>query len=138
MTRAGAWVLGVLAVATVTAAIAVQRRKDEPALVRDVHVTRTFSPDGDGVRDRARIRFEPGRRDRVSLTILDARGRAVRHLVRGRRKRAGRPLRARWGGRTDAGALAPAGVYRVRVRLPRRGRAVELIPSIRLRDGRSG
>jgi hypothetical protein len=136
VTRAGAIVLGVLAVATVVAVIAVQRRKDAPALVREVRVTRAFSPDGDGVRDRARIRLEPGRRDRVSLTILDAEGRAVRHLVRGRPKRAGRRLRARWGGRTDAGAPAPAGVYRVRVELPRRGRELELIPTIRLRRGR--
>lgn len=132
MTRAGAWVLGVLAVATVVAAIAVQRRKDQPALVRDVRVTQAFSPNGDGVRDRAGISFEPGRRDRVSLTIVDGEGRAVRHLVRSRRRRAGRPLRARWGGRTDAGALAPAGTYRVRVALPRRGRELDLVPSIRL------
>jgi flagellar hook assembly protein FlgD len=138
MSRGGALVLAALALATVVAAVIVQRAKDAPALVRQVTVTRTFSPDGDGVADRARIGLEPGRRDRVSLTILDARGRAVRHLVRGRRKRAGRRLRARWDGRTDAGTRAPAGVYRVRVDLPRRGRDLVLVDTIRLRAGAAG
>ena len=59
----------------------------------------------------------------------------MRHLVRGRPKRAGRRLRARWDGRTNAGALAPAGVYRVRVALARRGRELELVDAIRLRGG---
>ena len=135
MSRGGALVLATLALTTVVAVVVVQRAKDAPALVRRVAVTKAFSPDGDGVRDRARIRLEPGRRDRVSLTILDADGRAVRHLVRGRPKRAGRRLRARWDGRTDAGALAPDGVYRVRVALARRGRELELVDAIRLRGG---
>jgi FlgD Ig-like domain len=136
MSRPAALVLGALALATVVAAVLVQRAKDAPALVRDVAVTPVFTPNGDGVHDRAAIRLTPGRRDRVSLTILDAQGRAVRHLVRGRPKRRGRELRARWAGRTDAGAPAPDGTYRVRVELPRRGRELELLDTIRLRGGR--
>ena len=136
MSRGGAAVLAMLALATLVAVVLVQRSKDAPALVRRVTVTHAFSPDGDGVRDRARIGLEPGRTDRVAVTIIDADGHAVRHLVRGRRKRAGRRLRARWDGRTDAGALAPPGVYRVEVGLPRRGRELELIDTIRLRGGR--
>jgi flagellar hook assembly protein FlgD len=136
MSRAGALVLATLALATVVAVVLVQRSKDAPALVRHVTVTKAFSPDGDRAHDVARIRLEPGRGDRIALTILDADGRAVRHLVRGRPKRAGRRLRARWDGRTDAGALAPDGVYRVQVRLPRRGHELVLLDTIRLGGGR--
>jgi hypothetical protein len=138
MSRPAALVLGALALATVVAAVLVQRAKDAPALVRDVAVTPVFTPNGDGVHDRAAIRLTPGRRDRVSLTVLDAEGRAVRHLVRGRPKRAGRTLRARWRGRSDGGSPAPDGTYRVRVTLPRRGRELELLDTIRLRRGRGG
>jgi flagellar hook capping protein FlgD len=130
--------LGALAVATVFAGIVVQRAKDAPALLRAVRVTRAFTPNGDGHRDVASIRLRLGRRDRVTVTVLDADGRPVRRLVSSRPVRAGGLLRALWNGRTDAGAPAPAGVYRVRVALPRGGRTIELTDSIRLLPGVAG
>jgi hypothetical protein len=130
--------LGALAVATVFAGIVVQRAKDAPALLRAVVVTRAFTPDGDGHRDVASIRLRLGRRDRVSVTVMAADGRPVRRLVTARRVPAGGLLRVLWTGRTDAGGRAPPGTYRVRVVLPRGGRTIDLVDSIRLIAPRAG
>lgn len=48
----------------------------------------------------------------VELNVVDVRGRMVRRLAEG--TRAAGPHRILWDGRTDQGALAPAGVYFVR------------------------
>ncbi len=128
-------VLAALFALTALALVANQRLKQEPALVRGVGVSPAFSPDGDGVRDHARISVTPGRRGRVTATILDERGRAVRVLRRERRRpgrRRSRRVRFRWDGRAADGRPAPAGTYRVRLGLPRRGRTVELLKPIRL------
>ena len=142
MTRAGRIVLAALAIATLGAGFVVQRVKDAPGVLRGVRVTPVFSPNGDGYRDVARIRFRLGRPDVVSVTIVDARGAAVRHLVTDRHVPADRRVRLRWNGRTDAGTRAAPGTYRVRVTLRRRGRTVDLRRATRLSarppHGRSG
>jgi FlgD Ig-like domain len=134
VTRRGRLLLGLLAVATVCAGVVVQRVKDAPALVRSVRVSAAFTPNGDGVRDRARIGFRSGRRDRASVTIVGAGGATVRRLATGRPVGPRRRLRLRWDGRTDAGTPAPPGAYRVRVTLPGRGSTLELATAIRLLD----
>jgi hypothetical protein len=134
--RRPAWraavVLGILFLATAAAAVAAQRLKDDPALVRRVHVTPLFSPNGDGWRDRATVRLIPGQTDRLAVTVLDGQGHVVRHVARARHARRRRFVRFRWYGRTDGGRPAPAGTYRVRVVLHRRGHAVTLRDAIRL------
>lgn len=125
-------VVGVLFAATAFALVANQRLKQAPALVRGVGVSPAFSPDGDGIRDEARISVTPGRRDRITATIVDERGRAVRVLRSERRRAARRRVRFRWDGRAADGRPAPAGTYRVRLALRRRGRTVELRKPIRL------
>jgi hypothetical protein len=129
--------LGSLAVATAVAGFVIQRIKDSPALLRLVQVTRAFSPNGDGHRDTATVRFKTGRGDAVSVTVLGPAGAPVRHLARDRHLARGQLLRVLWDGRTDAGAAAPNGSYRVRVTLRARDRTIELVPAIRLRGLRS-
>jgi hypothetical protein len=124
----------VLAVATVCAGVVVQRVKDAPALVRSVRVSGAFTPNGDGVRDRALIGFRSGRGDRATVTIVDAGGAAVRRLAAGRGVGPHHRLQLSWDGRTGAGAPAPPGTYRVRVALRRRGSTLELVTPIRLLD----
>jgi hypothetical protein len=131
-TRAGL-VLGALFVGTAGAAVATQRIKDSPALVRRVHVTPVFTPNGDRWRDRATVRFILGRSGTVTVTVRDGAGRAVRRLAQDRRQPAGRFLRLRWDGRTDARRPAPAGTYRVGLRLVERGRSLTLQDAVTLR-----
>ena len=133
MTRRAAFVVGILFAATLCAMILTQRAKDSPAVLRRVHVTPVFTPNGDGWRDRLAVRFMVGRRDTVSVAVLDEGGRVVRRLADRRRLSTRRFLRVYWDGRTAAGRPAREGVYRVRVRLPRRGRTVILTQNARLR-----
>ncbi|HEU4974018.1 MAG TPA: FlgD immunoglobulin-like domain containing protein [Baekduia sp.] len=125
-------VLGILFVATAGAAVVTQRLKDDPALLRRVHVTPLISPNGDGWRDYATIRLIPGQTDRLAVTVLDADGHVVRRLARHRRARSGHFVRFRWHGGTGGGRPAPAGTYEVRVALRHRGRVVTLQQPIRL------
>ena len=75
----------------------------------------------------ATLRFRLRKGDTVTVTVVDASGHAVRTLRERQRRRAGR-IRLTWGGRTDAGAVAPEGRYRLRVRLADR-RGTILIPT---------
>jgi hypothetical protein len=131
-TRAN-FVVAALVVATVCAIIVTQRLKDAPAILRRVHVTPVFTPNGDGYQDRATVKFLVGRNDRVSVSLVDDRGHVVRRLARSRRARRCCYVRLRWYGRTDAARPAPAGAYQVRVALHRRDKALTLVDEIRLR-----
>jgi hypothetical protein len=133
VTRRALFVVGFLFAATLCAMVVTQRAKDSAAVLRRVHVTPAFTPNGDGWRDRLAVRFMVGRADHVSVSVLDERGRVVRTLARDRRLRPRRFLRLYWDGRTTAGRPAPDGVYRVRVRLRRRARNVILPQETRLR-----
>jgi hypothetical protein len=126
-------VLAALFVATACAVVVTQRIKDRPAVLRRVHVTPAFTPNRDGYRDRATVRFLVGRNDRVSVALLDGRGAIVRRLAQGRRARRCCYVRLRWYGLTDAARRAPAGTYRVRVGLARRHKTIDLVQEIRLR-----
>jgi hypothetical protein len=73
------------------------------------------------------LRFRLRKGDTVTVTVVDASGHAVRTLRDHQRRRPGR-IKLTWDGRTDAGAVAPEGRYRLRVRLADRRRTI-LIPT---------
>ena len=71
-----------------------------------------FTPNGDGVNDRAELQYDltnVGRPTRLRLAIFDLAGRPVRHLYDAL-DQSGRFARP-WDGRDDAGQLVPPGNY---------------------------
>lgn len=94
----------------------------------------TFSPDGDGRHDVARISFfvresEPHAR----VEIVDTDDETVRTLDPDVALVADRHYTYRWNGRTDLGGAAPFGRYRLRVVLPSLDRDVVFPRQIELR-----
>lgn len=73
----------------------------------------SFSPDGDGTRDRTRLSWRVGSEGFVVLRIRNSDGKVVR-TVRFGREAAGERSWA-WNGRADGGRLQPDGRYRVTV-----------------------
>jgi hypothetical protein len=143
--RLAAAVFLLLVGATVAAFFAAQRLKSENPLLRYRASDRAFSPNGDGIKDSARIRFKLPEGDDVTVTILDQDGGAVARVARNRYLPKGE-VTLRWDGRGDDGVVAPEDTYRVRVGLRRHGRTntlpheVELdltppLPRIRAVDG---
>jgi FlgD Ig-like domain len=115
-----------LVAATFAAFFVAQRLKTEPAIVKVGKVTRYFSPNGDGRKDRARFAFTLNERDEVRVNVLDADGNLVRRLRDNVRAEALKPVRMRWDGRDDAGLRAPDGRYAISVDLERQGRSVDV------------
>ncbi|MFW5785687.1 MAG: FlgD immunoglobulin-like domain containing protein [bacterium] len=75
-----------------------------------------FSPNGDGVQDSLEIILQPGRRDGIEayrVAVTDAADTEVFSTGR----TVGFQERYRWNGRTDGGAVAPDGEYRVEAEL---------------------
>jgi hypothetical protein len=126
-------VLAALFVATVCAVVVTQRVKDRPAILRRVHVTPVFTPNGDRYRDRATVLFHVGTSQRVTVTLLDSGGRVVRRLARNQRARSCCVVRLRWHGNGRRGRPAPAGLYTVRVALRKQAKKIDLLQEIRLR-----
>ncbi|MEI7626063.1 MAG: FlgD immunoglobulin-like domain containing protein [Actinomycetota bacterium] len=119
-----------LVLSTFGAFFVAQRLKQSPRVVRALTITTAFSPNNSGALDRARIRFELKRSDEVTVSLVDEKGEAVRRLVDNGSVTAGKPTEYFWDGRTDGGAVAPDGSYRVRVTLRREGRSVFFAKSI--------
>ncbi len=93
--------------------------------VDGVDDTGLFSPVCRCAKDTVQVRFRLRKSDRLTLSIVDRAGHAVRVLVDGRRTPAG--LHAyRWNGLTDTGALVPDGDYRARVELDDADRVLTL------------
>ena len=132
MSRVAALVYAALVAATFGAFFVAQRLKASPAVVGEFRRTPFFSPNGDGRFDRATVRFELRKRDRVTLAVVDADGDEVRELIGGRAFLPYREIRARWDGRNDDGERVPDGVYRYRITLPDQGRNVVIPESVRL------
>ncbi len=121
----------VLAAATVAAFLVAQRLKRAPSVVTHVRASAAFSPNGDGRRDVMHMTFRLRAADVLSATVVTAAGGTeVRRLVSDRP--VGRRVHLRWNGRTDTGAVAPPGDYRVRVRLARAGRVLTLFATFAL------
>lgn len=118
-------------VATIGAFFAAQRLKREKPLLRYRASDLAFSPNGDGIRDSARIRFKLPEGDDVTVTILDEDGGTVARVARNRRLPKGE-VTLRWDGIGDDGLTAPEDTYRVRVGLRRHGRTNTLPHSVQL------
>ena len=129
--RLAAAVFLLLVVATVGAFFAAQRLKNQAPLLRYRASTEAFSPNGDGIKDTAKIRFKLPEADEVTVTILDQDGGEVarvatnEHLAKGEQSLS-------WDGRTDDDLLAPEDEYRVRVGLRDQNRTNTLRHTIRL------
>jgi hypothetical protein len=139
-------VFALLVIACFAAFFITQRLKHTPTAVQLFKLTPRFSPTPAGHVKDERISFRLARSDAVTVTILDSAGAEVATLVRDRQVRGYKVLSLRWDGRRgiarsyetlsaagghpiivprNAGALAPAGEYRVRVSLREQRRAVE-------------
>lgn len=115
-----------LVVATVGAFFAAQALKHGKPLLRYRASTEAFSPNGDGVKDTARIRFKLPEGDDVTVTVLDADGGRVARIADNQHLGKGEHTLV-WDGRTGDGLRAPEDDYRVRVGLRRHGRT-NLLP----------
>ena len=116
-------VFGALVLATVGAFFITQRLKGSTPVVTRVRLQAHLSPNGDGRKEAAALRFDLPEPREATVSIVAASGVEVRRLVEGRRLAGGRDFFS-WDGRTDAGGVAAEGLYRVRVALPSEARAV--------------
>ena len=132
MTRLAAGVFAALVVATFAAFLVAQRLKSEPSVVQRVMGARVFSPNQDSRFDRMRVSFALTKSDDVRAAVIDEDGGVVATIAEDLRCTAWRQQRVSWDGRTDDGARAPDGRYRIRLTLERGGRTVTLRRSIRL------
>lgn len=140
--RLGALVFALLALASFGAFFLAQRLKHIPTAVQDLKLDPAFYPDGGGSPIAEPVSFEIERADHVTVEVLDTRGSRIATLARARPLRAYTELELRWDGRYDAwvaprastsrGALAPAGEYRLRIKLQRRRLEVRSPSSIEL------
>ena len=73
-----------------------------------------ITPDGDGRRDRARIRFIVSEAADVTVSIVTKRGRLVRRILNAHRLGSG-SHEARWSGRGRSGRPVRAGTYVYRI-----------------------
>ncbi len=101
-----------------------ERLKLERSPILDTHVDKEVSPAGG---EPARISFRLRKGDRVSLTIVDAKGDVVREVATSRRARKG-TVRFTWDGRDDSGSPADDAAYKPRVHLAAAHRTI-LLPN---------
>lgn len=132
MTPAARVIYAVLVVATLAAFFVAQRLKHTPTVLQQVRGALLFSPNGDGRSDSLSVSFELKRSDVVSVDVLDRAGNPVASLLADRSVLAHRAVTVRWRGRTEAGARAPDGTYRIRVALRDEGRTVTIRHRYRL------
>jgi hypothetical protein len=141
---------GLLSLATVAAFFVTQRLKDSDPIVKRIATPLWISPNGDGRKDTARIKFQLPKADRTTVAIVTVGGDERRRLMDDRSL--GRGLHeVVWDGRDDSGAVMPDGEYYVRLSLRTQGRAVtgprpitlettpphpKLLSALRLRDGK--
>jgi FlgD Ig-like domain len=89
-----------------------------------------FSPKCSCSRSHANINFKLRHADTITVTVVGGRG-DVNVLAAGVATRRG-PVRYRWDGKTDRGALAPDGAYRVKIHLARQHQTIVLPNPIHL------
>jgi hypothetical protein len=110
---------------TAVAFAVTQGLKQERSPVYGVRFSRVFGPHRPAV-----LRFKLRTRNTVTVTVVDANGRAMRTLVDGKKLHG--TVKRYWGGRTNTGALAPDGPYRVRVHLARSDATIDIPTVFRL------
>ncbi len=134
--RMGLLVFGLLVIASFAAFFLAQRLKHIPTAVQDLKFDSVFYPRGGGAPRNEPISFEIERPDRVTVKIIDAKGATVATLASGLQLNAYEPITRHWDGRRGslghAGALAPAGPYRVVVLLAERKFEVRSPSSLQL------
>ena len=122
-------VFALLIAATFGAFFVAQRLKSAESVAEYTQLKRFFSPNGDGRRDVDRISFKVKEADEVTVTVVDRDGERVRRLGSGIDARPDRDVTVVWDGKTDAGARAPDGLYRMQLGSRRTGRTVTIAGS---------
>ncbi len=138
-------VFALLVLACLVAFFLTQHLKHTPTAVQRFQLTPFFSPTPSGHIKQARISFKLARADAATVTIVSSSGATVATLLRDYPVARYKQLSLRWSGRRGvahgiarvpgpdgtmalvprlAGALAPAGEYRVRVSLREQHRSV--------------
>lgn len=135
MTRVAPIAFALLVVASLGAFFVAQELKGQPGVIAEFRRVPLFSPNQDGRKDRSVVRFEIRRRDRVTVTVVDADGDEVRELISGKVFRPYREIRATWDGTDERGREVPDGIYRYRVTLQEQGRNV-VVPAATRKDTR--
>ncbi len=113
-----------LVVATFAAFFVAQRLKSEPSVINSFDVVKYFSPVCQCNRAEQKVRFELAEADDVTVDVVDDRGDRVARLGTALPAKPFNPVRVTWRGRTDEGARAPDGTYRIRIGLRRQARSV--------------
>jgi hypothetical protein len=90
-------------------------------------VVSALTPNGDCVNDNGRIHFRITRSDTADVEIVDPQERLVRTLARDRFLKRYRFFTFHWNGRTNSGAIAPPGRYKLRLILHQDDRS--LVPA---------
>jgi hypothetical protein len=138
--KLAAAVFAVLVVACFLAFFLTQRLKHRPTSVQQFKLTPNFAPTPAGRHKQEQISFKLAHAERATVAIIDARGNVVATLLRRYPVPRYKQLSLRWNGRrgtarsyrtvttpgghtylvpANSGRLAPAGEYRVRLRLSR-------------------
>lgn len=118
--------------ATFAAFFVAQGLKSSPTLLRIKGTAKYFSPDRDGEKDVNDFSVTTVEPDEITVSVLDEDLAEVRRIATAVPTKRYRPVRLEWDGRTDTGARAPDGIYRLRVNLRRQGRTVVSRRRIRL------
>ncbi|HZT45637.1 MAG TPA: FlgD immunoglobulin-like domain containing protein [Gaiellaceae bacterium] len=107
--------IGGLLIATAAAFAITERLKLTKSAVYGTKVSKRLSPTCGCAHGRVHVVFKLRRRDDITVTVLDARKQEVALLAAQTFPRG--LVQLRWNGRTDAGARAPDGLYRVEIHL---------------------
>ncbi len=133
--RPAAIVFALLVVACFAAFAITQRLKHTPTVVQRFKLTPFFSPTPGGKHKKEKISFRIASTDEVTVTVLDASGNEVATIAREKLVTRYKQFKLEWNGRrgeNGGGSPAPAGEYRVRVRLREQSRTVESPRSFKL------
>jgi hypothetical protein len=134
---AAALVFALVVLATVAAFGWAQRLKRDPLVldratyigvpvVHPRHPVRSFTPNRDCRYDRMRIRFRVTQSDHATVQVVKPGGQVVITLARDRYLKRYHFFTFYWDGRQRGGGIAPAGRYKLRVKLLGQGR--NLVP----------
>lgn len=132
---AAAVVFALLVVATVAAFAWSQRLKRDPLVLDRVSYVaapvlnpqapvRSFTPNGDCLYDRMRIRFRVTQSDDATVQVIKPGGRVVLTLARDRFLKRYHFFTFYWDGRSRDDGIAPPGRYKLRVKLLGQGRSL--------------
>jgi hypothetical protein len=108
--------LGLL-VATAAAFVITEHLKLMKSAIAGTQVSKVLSPTCHCATDQATVSVRLRHRDHVTVTIVDAGGNTIASLASDELVQRNQPTGFPWDGRTDAGAIAPDGVYYPRVAL---------------------